>query len=96
MHPCLETFDILFLIRKLLREEDDRSIEGTHPTLACLARTCRAFFELALDLIWEKQLGVQNLIKCMPPTYGKRRSKTQERCGWYGDPTAIAIVCPVR
>ncbi|KII86337.1 hypothetical protein PLICRDRAFT_286234 [Plicaturopsis crispa FD-325 SS-3] len=67
MHPCLETFDILFLICKLLREEDDRSIEGTHPTLACLARTCRAFSELALDLIWEKQLGVQNLIKCMPP-----------------------------
>ncbi|KAH9830076.1 uncharacterized protein C8Q71DRAFT_817771 [Rhodofomes roseus] len=35
-------------------------------TAASLARTCRDFCSPALDVLWRSQLGLVNIIKCMP------------------------------
>ncbi|KAF8429864.1 hypothetical protein L210DRAFT_800958, partial [Boletus edulis BED1] len=36
------------------------------PTLASLARTCRAFKEPALNLLWEEMLNLSPLAQCLP------------------------------
>jgi hypothetical protein len=35
-------------------------------TLAGLARTCKAFQDPALDLLWKSQYTVMNVLNCMP------------------------------
>lgn len=35
-------------------------------TLAGLARTCKAFRDPALDLLWKSQYTVMNVLNCMP------------------------------
>ncbi|KAF8434279.1 hypothetical protein L210DRAFT_3553512, partial [Boletus edulis BED1] len=37
-----------------------------NPTLASLARTCRAFKEPALNLLWEELLNLSPLAQCLP------------------------------
>ncbi|KII95720.1 hypothetical protein PLICRDRAFT_693874 [Plicaturopsis crispa FD-325 SS-3] len=63
MHPCLETFDIIVLIFSALADD----ARAFRPALARLARTCRVFHEVALDLLWEEQTGMLPLLRCMPP-----------------------------
>ncbi|KII86311.1 hypothetical protein PLICRDRAFT_43905 [Plicaturopsis crispa FD-325 SS-3] len=95
MHPCLETFDILLLICTSVRDDEAGSgTEGTHPTLASLARTCRAFHEVASDLLWEEQMGVQPLIKCMPPDLWHEERLESGEIQLVR--TAIAILRPIR
>ncbi|KAH9932319.1 uncharacterized protein B0H18DRAFT_1115985 [Fomitopsis serialis] len=36
-------------------------------TVASLARTCRDFCSPALDVLWRSQVGLANIVKCMPP-----------------------------
>ncbi|KAJ7134055.1 hypothetical protein C8R43DRAFT_1133068 [Mycena crocata] len=36
------------------------------PTLYAFARTCKLFSSPSLDILWSRQYGLQNFIKCMP------------------------------
>ncbi|KII95724.1 hypothetical protein PLICRDRAFT_170336 [Plicaturopsis crispa FD-325 SS-3] len=65
MHPCLETFDIIVLIFTDIARS--KNPDAARTTLASLARTCHAFQEVALDLLWEEQTGMLPLLRCMPP-----------------------------
>ncbi|KII95721.1 hypothetical protein PLICRDRAFT_227065 [Plicaturopsis crispa FD-325 SS-3] len=65
MHRCLETFDTIVLIFSDIARSKDPDAART--TLARLARTCRAFHEVALDLLWEEQTDILPLLRCMPP-----------------------------
>ncbi|EMD35850.1 hypothetical protein CERSUDRAFT_74669 [Gelatoporia subvermispora B] len=56
MHQCLQTYDTLWPI---LRHSDDR-------TLPAVARTCHALSDLALDILWENQTSLLNLLRCFP------------------------------
>lgn len=60
MHPCLSVPDIIHLICNEIRQQDRRS------DLASLARTCRAWSEIALENLWYKIDSMEPFIKCMP------------------------------
>ncbi|OCH95132.1 hypothetical protein OBBRIDRAFT_788596 [Obba rivulosa] len=67
MHRCLQTADILLLILRQLEYNDFPLFHRDTRTLAVLARTCRDWNELALDVLWEGQLwGLVSLVKCLP------------------------------
>lgn len=56
MHPCLQVAEIQEQICSLLSQR----------TSSRLARTCRSFYEPAMDRTWEILAGYTPLIKCMP------------------------------
>ncbi|KAJ7604232.1 hypothetical protein FB45DRAFT_1083102 [Roridomyces roridus] len=56
MHRALQIPEIVSLVSRCAGED----------SLAALARTCRAFCEPALDLLWEEQDMLRNLLHCMP------------------------------
>ena len=88
MHPCLQSPEIVRLVVRSLWDEHPPDVyapivtstipASTHGSLAKLARTCRAFQTHALDALWSRQAGVENLLRCMP------RSLLSERMGSYG------------
>lgn len=59
MHPALHVAEIASLIVSYIPPWDSHS-------LAALARTCKSFSTLSLDELWSIQLGLGNLIQCMP------------------------------
>jgi hypothetical protein len=61
MHKCLETPDLLEMICKVLKDDF-----GNH-ALSSLARTCRAFHEPALDILWNTLSSLVPLLKTFPP-----------------------------
>ncbi|OCH87301.1 hypothetical protein OBBRIDRAFT_168403 [Obba rivulosa] len=63
MHRCLQTLEILYLVLQCLGDEDDAIARAT---LAAVARTCRDFSEPALNILWERQDTIVNLIRCIP------------------------------
>ncbi|KAF7305369.1 hypothetical protein HMN09_00789100 [Mycena chlorophos] len=58
MHRCLQIAEVLDNIFSLLPHPSD-------PTLARLARTCRAFSDPALDILWWRQETLTNLSRCL-------------------------------
>ncbi|KDQ51684.1 hypothetical protein JAAARDRAFT_210967 [Jaapia argillacea MUCL 33604] len=64
MHACLQLPELLSQIIEFL-SPDPPWAKGTS-NLATLARTCRLFYEPALDALWEHQSDLGPLIKCMP------------------------------
>jgi hypothetical protein len=64
MHKCLETPDLLEMICKALKDDF-----GNHDkfALSSLARTCRAFHEPALDILWHTLSSIVPLLKTFPP-----------------------------
>lgn len=66
MHQCLQTLDLIVLIFTEIANEP-RIFKSSRRDLARLARTCRAFHEVALDLLWEEQRGMLPLLRCMAP-----------------------------
>ncbi|KAK7044490.1 hypothetical protein R3P38DRAFT_2690112 [Favolaschia claudopus] len=42
------------------------SQEIPHDSLPSFARVCKAFSDPALDVLWSKQTGLENLLRCMP------------------------------
>ncbi|KAH9929300.1 hypothetical protein B0H21DRAFT_762027 [Amylocystis lapponica] len=62
MHCCLQILEIITVVIRLVEDEE----EEYHSHLASIARTCRAFHELALDRLWYYQFNIYNLVKCMP------------------------------
>ncbi|KDQ62058.1 hypothetical protein JAAARDRAFT_29959 [Jaapia argillacea MUCL 33604] len=61
MHRCLQVPEILSLIFLQVEQEP-----GGKKTLAALARTCHAFHDPALDVLWYEQQDFSTLLKCMP------------------------------
>ncbi|OCH95117.1 hypothetical protein OBBRIDRAFT_643392 [Obba rivulosa] len=66
MHRCLQTVDTLLLILQYFKAHDGLPITQNTSALSALARTCRAFCDLALDLLWENQWTLVNLVRCLP------------------------------
>ncbi|OBZ66705.1 hypothetical protein A0H81_13154 [Grifola frondosa] len=58
MHRCLLVAEVW---RRIVEEAETTS------SLAALARTCRAFKDTALDILWCNQRGLENIIKCISP-----------------------------
>jgi hypothetical protein len=63
-HVCLFPTEIILCIFALV--DEDKLGDGSRPTLAALARTCRTFKELALDLLWANITGFKPLLSCLP------------------------------
>ena len=68
MHRCLQiqeplsiVFEYVHIPRKAL-EDDPLSASS----LARLARTCKAFQDPALDILWHSQYSLVPLLKCLP------------------------------
>lgn len=60
MHRCLQIPDIQYLILAECFVEHERR------SCAVMARTCKAFYEPAMDALWRKLDGLGPLIHCMP------------------------------
>lgn len=76
MHPCLQSPEIVQLVVGNLWDGHEPDAyapivtpmihASTRTSLARLARTCRAFQSHALDALWSRQVGIENLLRCMP------------------------------
>lgn len=64
MHPCLAIPEIVL---KIVEDINCEEVKQHQQTLAALARTCTAFHEAALDKLWSQQIGIANLMRCLPP-----------------------------
>ncbi|OAX39075.1 hypothetical protein K503DRAFT_113858 [Rhizopogon vinicolor AM-OR11-026] len=69
VHVCLLPTEILLDIFTIIR--DDKALSWMRPfreysTIAALARTCRAFKEPALDVLWKNMDGLGPLVSCLP------------------------------
>ena len=71
MHRCLLINELVARIAQACVPDilnastaDDRKPDRR--TVYALARTCRAFHEPALDVIWSYQYGLDHLLACMP------------------------------
>ncbi|KAJ7605660.1 hypothetical protein FB45DRAFT_1141058 [Roridomyces roridus] len=62
MHRCWKVPELTSTIFKQLGDRPD----GAWEALCALARTCRAFSEPALDLLWKEQASLVPLLKCLP------------------------------
>ena len=70
MHQVLLIDDTLRLIFHHHTEEPHEMmshlpIDGA-ATLSALARTCRTFSDLALDILWSQLPSINHLIRCLP------------------------------
>ncbi|KAI6003142.1 hypothetical protein EDD15DRAFT_2541370 [Pisolithus albus] len=69
MHACLRIAEILDLIIGFMVDdthEPDKFCRIRHQDLARLARTCKAFKDPALDVLWRTQSSLSPLIRCLP------------------------------
>ncbi|KAI6132298.1 hypothetical protein EDD17DRAFT_285159 [Pisolithus thermaeus] len=70
MHPCLRITEILDLIISFMVDErihEPGEVCGIrHQDIARLARTCKAFKDPALDVLWRTQPSLSPLIMCLP------------------------------
>ncbi|KAI0729896.1 hypothetical protein C8Q72DRAFT_281688 [Fomitopsis betulina] len=77
MHHCLQCPEIVRLVVAGLWDRHEPDVyapivtsitvhASTCTSLARLARTCRAFQSHALDALWSHQVGIENLLHCMP------------------------------
>ncbi|KAJ7647953.1 hypothetical protein FB45DRAFT_823087 [Roridomyces roridus] len=82
MHPALAVTELVELVCEKLHEPKIDELAGNEGTLASLAVTCRAFREPALDTLWRIQLGIDNIIKCLPSHLWEIRED--------GDPMTVA------
>ncbi|KIK21402.1 hypothetical protein PISMIDRAFT_681337 [Pisolithus microcarpus 441] len=73
MHHCLRITEILHLIFGYLVDEKvtNTNVAGAirHKDIAGLARTCKAFMDPALDILWRTQSSLSPLIMCLPAQF---------------------------
>lgn len=93
MHRSLRIPEIVELIFIEIRvppgalAEDAPDHARDRPTLAALARTCTAFLDPALNLLWEHQHTISNFLGCFPrdlfdqvvPRYGSTTNLVSPR-----------------
>ncbi|KAF7290745.1 hypothetical protein MIND_01315200 [Mycena indigotica] len=77
MHRCLAILEILENIFSYFSSH----YAGDIPTLAALARTCKAFMGPALDVLWYQQGSLENALKCLPDDCWKRTTVHEELAG---------------
>ncbi|KAF9445525.1 hypothetical protein P691DRAFT_264583 [Macrolepiota fuliginosa MF-IS2] len=65
MQQCLAIPEIFDLICRQVRLKGLKIQENT-TALAALARTCRAWSDIALDNLWYTIFGISSLVRCMP------------------------------
>ena len=65
MHPCLRVYEILANIFSGINTDDRTHIFG-RATLGSLATTCKTFTEPALDVLWNTQPCLFQLLKNLP------------------------------
>ncbi|KAK7036173.1 hypothetical protein R3P38DRAFT_2518143 [Favolaschia claudopus] len=80
MHYCLSIPEILHLIVENLDFEIQvpyRAGQSRSKALAALARTSRAFGDVALDELWTHLVGLERILCCMPPDLfsGRRENR---------------------
>ena len=64
MHPCLGVEDIVELIAHFTEEDLDIAQTGAKPAASvALARTCRAFYEPASNVVWSQLSSILPLTK---------------------------------
>ncbi|KIK21397.1 hypothetical protein PISMIDRAFT_681317 [Pisolithus microcarpus 441] len=69
MHACLRITEILDLIIGFMVDhihEPDKICSIRHQDVVRLARTCKAFKDPALDVLWRTQSSLSPLILCLP------------------------------
>ncbi|KAJ7743368.1 hypothetical protein B0H16DRAFT_1422944 [Mycena metata] len=73
MHRCLEIQEVLQIIFENLHRDHSHYFPHLPPTppadrgsLARIARTCRGFSDIALDILWREQYSLLHLLKCLP------------------------------
>ncbi|EMD35041.1 hypothetical protein CERSUDRAFT_116547 [Gelatoporia subvermispora B] len=82
MHRCLQISEILYLVLRVLQGDPEDHYIALHPsTLAALARTCRAFREPALNILWERQNNIVGIIQCLPSGCWEYRHVREGRKG---------------
>ncbi|EMD37927.1 hypothetical protein CERSUDRAFT_73709 [Gelatoporia subvermispora B] len=62
MHRCFKIPEIILLVLQHIKETDERR----QLTLLSVAQTCHILHEPALDVLWDEQRGLVNLVKCLP------------------------------
>ncbi|KAG1868142.1 hypothetical protein C8R48DRAFT_771842 [Suillus tomentosus] len=96
MHSCLQICEVLRNIFSALNDYEDITLDVQKPprpvdgvdvrrqTLACLARTCRTFSELALDVLWAHIDTLSPVVQSLPRHVWSRhrhnRSLKIDRC----------------
>lgn len=66
MHPCLLVTEILLHIIGFVENGTESRSTCRKSDIARLARTCRAFTDPALDVLWRTQCALGPLVKCLP------------------------------
>lgn len=90
MHPCLRLAEIVEIIFEML--DDDRRYLGT---AAALARTCRLFQDLALNIVWAFQDSLRNLLERFPEEIWRYHDRTDGliRIGFVSYIHNLQVVC---
>jgi hypothetical protein len=67
MHHCLRIAEVFTNICDLTFDDPDNwDQEARLGMLSSLARTCKAFHEIALDGLWKVQMSVKPVLKTLP------------------------------
>lgn len=61
MHRCLSVNELVLII--LRYQAGDRKVHRA--TLAAVARVSKRFFDPAIDVLWQEQKGINNLLGCL-------------------------------
>ena len=82
MYRALEIEEILFDIfqRLSLPYTHHPDSIGVASDLAALARTCRAFKEPALDLLWRTLVDLSPLARCLPEASCRSSTESDDSC----------------
>ncbi|KAI0071353.1 hypothetical protein K474DRAFT_1652614 [Panus rudis PR-1116 ss-1] len=64
MHRCLQIPDVVRMIAETLAEDDDPD-EGPS-AVSSFSRTCRAFYDIASDVIWREVTDIRRLLQLLP------------------------------
>lgn len=71
MHRCLSLPELVLCIAENVMYTPRTSASGLgyfrdEPSMVAFARTCRAFLDPALSVLWFRQPGLDNLVKVLP------------------------------
>lgn len=66
MHPCLKVPELLSIIFGFAYNDAEGQDHISSSTMLASALTCRLFVEPALDLLWEVQSDIVQLLRCFP------------------------------
>ncbi|KAJ6550863.1 hypothetical protein DFH09DRAFT_988706 [Mycena vulgaris] len=86
MHRCLTILEIIELV---CGHVEVRYLGRDSPDLAALARTCKAFQDPALDLLWREQSTLTHMLKCLPSNVWEEKIHSR------GPPSHFRLIGPI-